>query len=349
MHLLLIGDPHFRVDNISETQKFIRSVVDVAKKLVDQNRLDHIVVLGDILHTHEKLNTHALNIACDFFEAIRKICHVFCLVGNHDATSNTIFLEDTHWMNALKRWHNLTIVDVPTKISGAEVIMCPYVPDGRFIEALSLHFPQWKNSRLIIGHQLLNGAKMGAITASNVEEWEADWPMCISGHIHDKQLVKPNLFYTGSSMQHAFGESHDKTLCLIDTQTLQREEIELDIPKKKILYVDADDVESLPEKIKNEVNVQYKIVVRGDAATCKAVKNSTVLKGLRTNKAIKSIQLKEISAPVDNEKKNEKAPAGFHTALREIIARRKDPFVESLLNHCLGMGDDLSDKPAFTV
>lgn len=344
MHLLLIGDPHFRVDNITETKKFISSVVQLANKLQSENKLDYIVVLGDILHTHEKLNTFALNVACDFFKALVDVCHTYVLVGNHDATSNTIFLQDTHWMNALKMWRGITIVDVPTKIH--DVILCPYVPDGRFVEALSLYFSDWKNAKLIVAHQLLNGAKMGAITAENVEEWMDDWPLCISGHIHDKQLVKSNLFYTGSSMQHAFGESDDKTLCLVDTCTLKWENIELDIQKKKIIYCEPQNIAAVLHKI--EPNTQYKIVVKGDAASCKAAKNSSVVKELKANKLVKSVQFKETMVKKDSVEKTEESK-GFEATLRDVVARRSDPFVESLLNSCLGIGEDLSDKPAFIV
>jgi thioredoxin-like negative regulator of GroEL len=33
----------------------------------------------------------------------------------------------------------------------------------------------------------------------------------------------------------------------------------------------------------------------------------------------------------------------------QIVNRRDDPFVESLLNWCMGVGEDLSDKPGFTL
>jgi hypothetical protein len=39
----------------------------------------------------------------------------------------------------------------------------------------------------------------------------------------------------------------------------------------------------------------------------------------------------------------------FEKTLREIVGRRVDPFVESLLNWCMGVGEDLSDKPGFTL
>ena len=107
MKILAIGDPHFHVDNISESKQFTSSI----DTYLNDNEVDCIVVLGDILHTHEKLHTDALNSALHFFKMlVSRNKHVFCLVGNHDATSNTIFLTDNHWMNALKCWENVKII-----------------------------------------------------------------------------------------------------------------------------------------------------------------------------------------------------------------------------------------------
>ena len=33
------------------------------------------------------------------------------LVGNHDYINNQQFLTNNHWMNAMKDWNNVTIID----------------------------------------------------------------------------------------------------------------------------------------------------------------------------------------------------------------------------------------------
>ena len=126
--ILCIGDPHFRVDNIDETRIFTTNL----SKYLDENEIDIIIVMGDVLHTHEKIHTFALNAAFDFFKMLSsKNKPVYSLVGNHDATSNTIFLTNNHWMNVLKGWKNITVVDYPTKVETNEsfIVLCPYVPD----------------------------------------------------------------------------------------------------------------------------------------------------------------------------------------------------------------------------
>ena len=67
-NILAIGDPHFKTDNITETEQFCKEL----QKYISDNCsfIDTIIVLGDILHTHEKLHTSALNAAVDFFKML---------------------------------------------------------------------------------------------------------------------------------------------------------------------------------------------------------------------------------------------------------------------------------------
>ncbi len=41
------------------------------------------------------------------------------------------------------------------------------------------------------------------------------FPLVISGHIHSEQRPQKNIFYPGSVIQHAFGESEDNGLLLL--------------------------------------------------------------------------------------------------------------------------------------
>lgn len=277
MKFLCIGDPHFKTDNCEETNDFIKKLEEYIKNNLDT--IDYIIVLGDILHNHEKLHTSALNIATSFFKMLvsYKPNKVYCLVGNHDAISNTIFLTDNHWLNILKEWNTITVIDKPYKlnIENKFVVMCPYVPDGMFHKALN-YISDWQEASIIFGHQLLNGVKMGSILTENVEEWKDNYPLLISGHIHDKQKIKKNLYYTGSSLQHAYGESNDKTIAIIDTNTLKIQEIDLKVMTKRIIYVDADNLKNLKIDIKENENV--KLVVTGDYDFFKEYKNTDFIK-----------------------------------------------------------------------
>ena len=78
MRITAIGDTHFRVDNINIVEILIQKIVE----LLRENPPDLIVLLGDILHDHERLHTIAMNKAYEFITLLRDISPVYILVGN---------------------------------------------------------------------------------------------------------------------------------------------------------------------------------------------------------------------------------------------------------------------------
>jgi len=355
MKLLAIGDPHFRTDNIQETKDFTEELKQYLEKNLD---IDTIIVLGDILHTHEKLHTDALNAAVDFFKMLVALeRNSFVLVGNHDATSNSIFLTKNHWLNILKEWGTITVVDYPTKFKISNdifITLCPYVPEGRFIEALDL-ISDWKQSKIIFGHQTLNGAKMGAIVAQDVEEWEEEYPMLISGHIHDKQRVKKNLYYTGSSLQHSYGEGSDKSLCLISIENneINFEDVYLQIKRKKILYVDINNIEEVKDMLKSDI--EYKIALKGDAIEeFKALKKSAIFKELSELDNVKNIVFKTKTVEKLNELSTEENRSNvisddFCEHLDKIIRKTNDQYLISFYEHIMYDKEDISEQDILII
>lgn len=299
LNILCIGDIHIQTSNTCDIKIFMDKLINFIK--TNENTIDIIVFLGDILHTHERLHTVPFNIANNLFEQISKLKPLYVLVGNHDYINNSQFLTTNHWMNCFKNKNNIFIIDDVTlcNYNNLNIIMCPYVPDGRFTEALnSLKLSNnfnWKNADLVLAHQLFDGAKMGAIITDNVEKWDENSPYLVSGHIHDKQKIQNNLYYTGSSMQHAFGESHDKTICIVKIDTsIHLQEFDLNLPKKQILYYDIEKIDPTICK-ENEIelekiykiletpNFHYKITISGNFEQFKVFKKNPAFFNLQKN------------------------------------------------------------------
>jgi len=358
--ILAIGDPHFKVDNIEESKIF----TDNLSSFLSQNTdIEIIVVLGDVLHNHEKLHTFALNNAINFFKMLsthKRKC--FCLVGNHDATSNTIFLTDNHWMNVLKGWNGLTIVDKPIIefINETDFItLCPYVPDGRFIEALShinsisilsenkIKINDWKDSKCIFSHQLFDGVKMGPIVARNVEEWKGDYPFCINGHIHENQRPQDNLYIPGSSMQEGYGDMTDKIVAVItvtESKIPHIEEIDLNIKRKKIIYTTIDELDTIQDKIEKNENIDYKIVIKGSDSEIKSLKNSSKYKDALEIENVKKISFK---TTWKEEEPKDIIEDDFVECLQSLVLKENNPYLSSLYEHIMYGTEDKSDKDVF--
>lgn len=279
--ILFIGDPHIKNTNMVEIDLLLNKL----KSLCEEHLPDFIVVAGDVLDEHEKIWTPALNKAYNFIDMLRQYAKTFVLVGNHDYISNVQFLSKNHWLNAMKEWSNVIIVDevITQFVSNHKFIFVPYVSNGRFIEALNTSNDSWQDASCIFAHQEFKGCKMGAITSIDGDSWDLSYPFVISGHIHSKQSPQHNIYYPGSALQIAFGESEHNIIPIITFENNNHSinEIDLQLPRKKIVYVDIDKVDDLILDSKTEDSIKF--TVKGKQEDFKAFK-----KGKKYKEILKS-------------------------------------------------------------
>ncbi len=266
----VIGDPHFKISNVRETDAMVEAIILSVREL----RPDIIVVLGDILDRHEVIHVSPLTRAVKFLARLMEIAPVYILIGNHDLKNNRQFLSDEHPFTALKFWgSNMTVVDTTTKVTIKDQIFVfvPYVPPGRFEEALN-YCEGWESASCIFAHQEFRGAKMGAIISTEGDIWPLTHPFVSSGHLHDYQQPQINVIYTGTPIQHAFGDHHDKTVSYFtfrSSSDRDHERIDLRLPRKFIVRLTCSEVSTyIPQD-----NCELKIIVRGTLGELKAIKN----------------------------------------------------------------------------
>jgi DNA repair exonuclease SbcCD nuclease subunit len=334
-NVICIGDPHFQVNNIPEVELFM----DKLDKLILETKPDFCVVLGDLLHTHERLHTVPLNKAYEFIDRLRQKAKTYVLVGNHDMTNNGQYLNENHWLNGMKEWENTIIVDkvVRYKIDEKNFVFVPYVPPGRFIEALDTIGDVWKQADCIFAHQEFAGCKMGAIVSVEGDKWPLDYPQVVSGHIHSRQIPQPNIYYTGSAMQHAFGESEKNIiahLCFNDI-SYERNEIDLGLPRKKIVYMDVEHMDDY--EVPQESVDKIKITLSGSYDQFKALKKTKkykkmLEKGLKV--VFKPKKLKRTKKETGQDGKETDVidevttnNTEFSTILQTIVNNEKDPYL----------------------
>lgn len=334
---IVIGDQHFKINNIPEVDEYIIKLENIVKS----KKPDFIVLLGDMLDQHEKIHSVPLNKAYEFIDRMRKIAKTFVIVGNHDMFHNTVFLTPDHWLNALKEWKNVTIVDtvIKTSINGNDFTFCPYLFPGRFEEALNIVLEdEWKESKCIFCHQEFEGCKMGAIVSVDGDKWSEEYPSVISGHIHKNQTIS-NIYYPGSSMQVSFGETDKNIVSYVvfdeDKTEYLLEEIEIDLPRKKILYMDVEELETFKsEKTKDKL----KITISGSYEEFKTLKKTKKYKEIvddgiqivfkTKKKEIRNLK-DHIEEQIENQKINKNITDGsnFRKILDESIKKEKNPYL----------------------
>lgn len=354
LRALCLGDSHFQINNTRDVDEYLSKLKIFLSE--HDSEIDIIVSMGDVLHRHAQLHVIPLNRAISYFQLLSSFKPTYLIVGNHDMLNNSVFLTPDHWYNCLKLWPNITIIDnvKMETLRGCKVVFCPYVPDGRFIEALqTLKFfkdserktendEAWKSADVIFSHVSIRGANMGHAIAQDCDEWKDEYPFLITGHIHLSQRLGSNLYFTGSILQVAVDEPPDKHIVLAtitNPRNVSIQEHDLDLPRREILHVDLKEIDTI--QIPRNRNIKYTLYINGEKEEFKAFMRGMKYKNLITDpqidggshgvkfkprkSEIKSTQKKSHSV------KNEKFKT-FNQLLQESIESEKDELLTTLWN-----------------
>lgn len=328
--ILFIGDPHIKFGNIVEIDLLISGL----EKICEEKSPDLIVIAGDLLDDHEKIWTIALNKSYEMIDRLRKYTEVYILVGNHDYISNVQFLSTNHWMNALKKWDNVTIVDnvLHKTINELLFLFVPYVTNGRFSEALDTGSLDWTKASCIFAHQEFYGCKMGAITSVNGDNWDIENPLVVSGHIHSRQYPQKNIYYPGSALQIAFGESEKNVIPLITFTENEHlvDEIDLMLPRKKIVYVDLEKAEDIV--IDSTTKDSLKYTIKGEQEDFKVFKKSKKYKEMVKAGAKISFKSDKNKESKQQEFISNIEGKDFKTILRSLVVKEDNKYILDLFN-----------------
>ncbi len=243
--ILTCGDPHIKPDNFREIELLISKM----EKLVVEEDPDLVVILGDMLHTHDRINMDCFVLVEKFLKKMHDCSRgVVFIIGNHDRFNNEDFLTNRHVFNPFKKWPKMTIVDDVTilKIRDTEFLFVPYVPNGKFMEALNTKDVNLTNITAVFGHSEFEGCSIQKLTGSKCDKWEKDYPVAIMGHLHNEEIPQENLIYTGTPFQHGAGDTTEKTVSIFKFKDgeYSRKKIFLDIPSKYLIHLTPSELSS---------------------------------------------------------------------------------------------------------
>jgi predicted phosphodiesterase len=379
--VLAIGDPHFKERNAEQTCGMVDAIIRIARS----SQPDLIVCLGDVLDRHARLHTDPLCEAIEFFRKLKTIAPLRIIIGNHDRRNNSDFMTDRHPFTAIKNeWTNTLVADqvLEETLDGHKFVYVPYVPNGRFIEALKLGVDAdlsdiyeseniderneiddiderneinekediddendekeedendideknddrneideknddeknddrnekediddeknddernrleelissswWFKSSIVFAHQEFYGAKMGHMISENGDKLPLNHPFVVTGHIHDYQRPQANILYTGTPIQHAFGDTVDKTISLLtwDGDAWEEERIDLGLIKRKCIRLKAHELATWQPP----PGYIIKVIVEGTPGELRTVRSLPLIEKLRKQGVIVTIK-----------------------------------------------------------
>jgi hypothetical protein len=133
---------------------------------------------------------------------------------------------------------------------------------GHFSKELNLFFEKQNaltlsQISLIFAHQEFYGCNYGITQSIHGDRWPIDYPMVVSGHIHQHQKLN-NITYVGIPIQQSFYDAPDKTVSIFSFQSNEWTEkrVCLDLPKKILKYLTVEQaLQYQPPKNKDLVKI----------------------------------------------------------------------------------------------
>ncbi len=176
----IITDLHFGVngnsDMMLDSQE--RYFKEEFVPYIKENKLDFLVIAGDLFENQNSINVKVLNKAVEIIEEIASVVSTYVLVGNHD-----IYYKSNLAVNSLKiikGINRVTVVDKPVIINAgaAKLALVPWITGE----------PEFPEADYCIGHFDVVGAMMragrpsekGMVPSELLSRYKATY----SGHYH---------------------------------------------------------------------------------------------------------------------------------------------------------------------
>lgn len=347
-NILVIGDTHFQPRAFEEGEELIEKCLEAAEELSPAI----IILLGDILDTHETAKNSPWKQACKFIEGLSAISPVYIIMGNHDLINQSQFLTDNHFFIPFKKWGNVTVVDtspIRVEVGDSNIVLCPYVPPGRFEAALDQMVERggceedydWKTANCIFGHQEIAGVEYNGIESTKGDLWDEAYPPLICGHIHTPCQIGTNVYYPGSARQVASNEAPDKRIWIVkfdDEGQMQYTKIDLGLKGKKEIELAYEDLDSFDFDLTDKYHIKLKL--HGTPEQFKMFRKSQMhAKMVRYNIKIGFVPIKdEKGLFLDLGNREE---VSFTNILRTLVKGKKDN-VKSAYEKL--MNDELSEE-----
>lgn len=286
MNILVVGDIHIKPSN----HKDINKLHELICKVIDSSKIGMVVLLGDILDRFNDIKMSSQCLALDMIRTYASKVPTFILVGNHDRINNKDNCSD---ISPFKAWSlfppkNIYVVDKPFVYD--KYLFMPYVPNGKFNEVLQDKKLDPKSFKLIFAHQEFKGCQYNSVVSKDGDTWDASYPLVISGHIHKKQRIGTNIYYTGSALQHTIDEDTEKYLHMFIVGTsIQIKTVKVPIyPKIKLKFKLP-----LPDNILELVaNKRVTLEVTGTPPEIETFESSELYFELKDNKDVRIIPIR---------------------------------------------------------
>ena len=180
MKTLFLGDPHTTVGNLEESERLMQFVLEQSQKV------DRLIILGDLFHTHANVRVEVLEFWSKwFYELDSAGVRTIVLVGNHDQIGD--YSSKSHSLSVFNKipYERVEIISSGTVYGNFGFI--PYIHDQQeFIKEANRLTEE--GAKILVVHQDLDGAQFenGFYCPNGVKQEDLHADLIIGGHIHKR-------------------------------------------------------------------------------------------------------------------------------------------------------------------
>lgn len=204
---LIVGDIHATPQSLPECDRLL----DFVCKSARQNKINNILLMGDLLDTHAILHSTVINFYFNKFTQNSDL-NFICLVGNHD---HPLRNRKEHGLVAFKNIKNVTIVD--EFLSFPDFDAMPYTDNDEFQELIK----KKKNNILLCHHEFLGSTyENGFYSSHGIPLEQVKHKQVISGHIHKIQEFGPIKYVGAPRWMHTSDANQNRGIWLWDSKDI---------------------------------------------------------------------------------------------------------------------------------
>lgn len=209
-HLSLYGQSPININsNLPQTLHDIIKVIENIANYAINEKIDKIVIAGDIFHNKSIIYSVAQSLFLDFIRKFKKIEFIL-ISGNHDCGSRASSLITS--LKCTESESNVTMIYEPTIIEN--IIFVPWNPKTM------INTIKESKCKYLVSHFGLNEAALssGISVVSDISLKDLKhFKYCFLGHYHKPQNIS-NVYYSGSIIQLDLGErNEEKRFLVVDT------------------------------------------------------------------------------------------------------------------------------------
>jgi DNA repair exonuclease SbcCD nuclease subunit len=229
MRVALIADLHIGVKKSDQT--FQASQLKFFKEQfvpeLKEEKIDTIIVCGDVFDTRQSVNVHTENVVLDLFKNVLADFTIHIIVGNHDMYHTTT--TEINSLKALDLLPNVTVYEGPTEVKFGKVktLMLPWITKYEDFDEIVLNEYDYAFAHLdVVGFNM--GCNMMATDGLDVKKIIKKFKHTFTGHYHARSTKMfdndHEITYIGSPYQITRADrGEDRGYMILDLDTAEFE------------------------------------------------------------------------------------------------------------------------------